>query len=282
MDVTQASFEEEVLRRSAQTPVLVDFWASWCQPCQMLMPILTRLAERYDGKFFLAKVNADGEQGLAARYGVRSLPTVMLFRDGKPVDQFLGAQSEGAVCAFLDAHLPRASDALRAQAASLRAQGDLQAAAALLRRATTEDPDNPRVAYDLIATMLDAGGLDEADELLRALPMALRQEEDFRALEANIRVRRRAHAAGGADVSELARQVKASPDDLEARSQLAAQLILAGQLEAAMDQYLEIMRRDRNYADQTGRKGLLELFQLLGDEDPRVSAYRRRMAALLY
>ena len=95
-------------------------------------------------------------------------------------------------------------------------------------------------------------------------------------------MRRRAHAAGGADVSELARQVKASPDDLEARSQLAAQLILAGQLEAAMDQYLEIMRRDRNYADQTGRKGLLELFQLLGDEDPRVSAYRRRMAALLY
>lgn len=281
-EATADNFDRDVQQRSLETPVLVDFWASWCQPCQMLMPILAKVAEDAAGKVCVAKVNADEEQDLARRHGIRSLPTVMLFVGGRPVDQFMGAIPESAVWAFLEPHLPRPTDAQRERASELRRQGQAEAAVEILRDARLQDPENVRVALDLLDALVELDHLDEAQRLLTDLPIATRQESAFRALETQLDVRRRARGTNAASLDSLRDRIASAPDDLEARSQLGAQLILAGQPEAAMDQYLEIMRRDRNYNNGIGRKGLLDVFQLLGQDDPRVAPYRRKMATLLY
>ena len=281
-EATADNFDHEVLQRSLKTPILVDFWASWCQPCQMLMPVLTKVAEDSAGKFYLAKVNADEEPELARRYSVRSLPTAMLFLEGRAVDQFMGALPESAVRAFMEPYLPRPTDVVRERAAELRQLGDGEAAVKILRDARLQDPENMRVTLDLLDALVELDYLDEAEQLLSDLPISARQEAAFRSLEAQLDVRRRARGTSAASLDSLRDRVASTPEDLEARSQFGAQLILAGQPEAAMDQYLEIMRRDRDYNQGVGRKGLLDVFQLLGEKDPRVSSYRRKMATLLY
>ena len=174
--VTEENFAFAVLEQSAEVPVLVDFWADWCAPCRMLSPILDKLAAELKGKLVVAKVNSDQQQQLAMQYGVRSLPTVKLFRDGRIVDEFMGALPEGQIRSFLDRHMPRESDALVARAQTLIEQGDVDAAGRLLDQAQADDPGNPRVSLALAAFKLSRGAFDEAAAAVEALPFEMQEQ----------------------------------------------------------------------------------------------------------
>ena len=279
-DATEQDFESLVLRPSFQVPVLVDFWADWCAPCRMLAPVLTALAQAYDGRFILVKVNTDAHQGLATRYGVRSLPTVKVFRNGEVVEEFMGAQPESVVREVLERHVERPSDALRAEARALREAGELEPALGKLRGALQEDPDNTRIHADLVPMLLDAGALDEAEEVMKKVPAAEAVEPEFKSLAARLEFAR--NAGGATDPKELKARIETAPDDLDARYQLAVQSVSASDYETALQQFLEIMRRDRGYRDDAGRKGMISVFEMLGNSGPLVSRYRGLMSSALY
>jgi len=278
--LTAANFESVVLDGSFERPVLVDFWADWCAPCRMLMPILAKLANDYRGRFILAKLNTEEERELAAQFGIRSLPTVQLFKDGRPVDQFMGALPEGQVREFLDRHLPRASDGLLAQAQGMLAGGDLKRAQALIERARAEDPDNPRVALADIQLAVAQGHTEEAQAALDRLPLELASDPEAVALRGQLLFA--AALAGAPGASALEARLAADPKDSEARYQLAAHRVVAGDYEGALDLLLELVRRDRAYGDDAGRKGMVAVFDLLGGGGDLVSRYRARMMTALY
>lgn len=279
-EVDEGNFQEIVIENSHRLPVLVDFWASWCAPCQMLMPVLAKLADEYAGKFLLAKVNTDEQRQLAGEYGIRSLPTVKLFRNGTVVDEFLGVQSEGAIRALLDAYADRESDRIRAQAMEAHMGGDTSAAIELLWNAITTDPGNTRAHMDLAQLLVEEGDFDNGEKVLKSLPNAKQADSDVTRLYARIKFARLAEEAPGADVLE--QTLLKDPGNCEARYQLSAFKALEGDYEGAMDQLLEILRRDRSYRDDAGRKGLLSIFELLGGSGPLVNRYRALMSSALH
>lgn len=278
--VTARNFQSVVIDGSFDRPVLVDFWADWCAPCRMLMPILAKLSDEYGGRFILAKVDTEAEQSLAAQLGIRSLPTVQLFKSGRPVDQFMGALPEAQVREFLDRHLPRASSGLLDQARASMAAGDFGRAVALIEQARAEDPANPRLA--LAEVQLSAARGEAADALARIdrLPIELAHDPEVMALRGQLRF---AEVLSGApSAGELESRLQSSPADSEARYQLAAHRVLAGDYEAALEQLFALMKRDRAYGDDAGRKGMLAVFDLLGGQGELVSRYRARMMTALY
>jgi putative thioredoxin len=280
LDVTQADFAAAVLENSYRLPVLVDFWAAWCQPCRALTPLLQRLAEESQGAFLLAKVNTDQEQALAAQFGIRGLPTVKVFRNGQVVDDLVGVQPAAAYQAVIERFRTRPSDRLLAQADAAWNRNRRREALELLRRALADEPDNSEVKLVLADRLLATGDIDAAAEILHHLPLELQMEPAARALLARLEFAEIARMAG--DIAALERTVAEHPDDWVSRRQLGARKVLEGDYEAALAQYLEILRGAPNFEEQAGRKGLLALFTLLGDEHPLVTAYRRRMFALLH
>jgi putative thioredoxin len=275
LDVGLADFQQHVLDESKLRPVVVDFWAPWCGPCKSLKPILEKLAAEYGGRFLLAKINSDDNQELAARYGVRGIPSVKAFVNGEQVDEFSGALPEGEVRAFLDRLIPSPAEELRAQAANLRFAGDLPGALQVLADASRIDPNHIGVRLDAAEIMLD---LNEADEGRRLLA-GVADDADPRVPQ--LKARLQFMGVAGEDVAVLTAQVAANENDLEARLKLANLLVAAGQHEAGMDQLLEIVRRDRGFGDDVGRKTLLSVFELLGGGE-LVSRYRRQLSSLLY
>jgi putative thioredoxin len=275
LDVGLADFPQQVLEESKHRPVVVDFWAPWCGPCKSLKPILEKLAAEYGGRFLLAKINSDDNQELAARYGVRGIPSVKAFIDGEPVDEFSGALPEGEVRAFLDRLIPSPADELRAEAAELRVADDLSAALQKLADASKIDPAHIGVRIDAAEIMLDLNEADEARRLIASVP------DDADPRVPQLKARLQFMDAAGEDEAALTARVAANENDLEARLKLANLLVAAGQHEAGMDQLLEIVRRDRGFGDDIGRKTLLSVFDLLGGGE-LVSRYRRLLASLLY
>lgn len=279
-DVTQETYQQLVVENSRHVPVLVDFWADWCGPCKMQLPVLLKLADAYQGKFLVAKINTDEQRRLAELHSIRSIPTMKLFRDGQVVEEILGAQTESTLRTLLDKYVARESDSLREQAAQRAAAGDVEGALAILRDAAAKDPDNPRAQLDYLRTAMEAGLVDEAEQALTAMPRDIRESAEIRRYAALVEFARR--IAGAPDRAALEQRIAQDTGDLEARDLLAARLALAGDAEGALEQYLEILRRDRRYGDDAGRKGLLAMFELLGNQGPLVNRYRSQMFTVLH
>jgi len=278
--VSSAEFQEKVLQASQQTPVLVDFWAEWCGPCRTLMPLLTQIVESYGGKLKLAKINTEEEGELAAQMGIRSLPTVVMFIDGRPVDQFQGALPEGNIREFIGKYVQSEIDQIRQKARALQDSGDNEAAKDLLRQANQKEPENIEVLLDLANILTAEAQYDQAIEILNALPIAAATRDDVRELKARIEMSQQ--AGQGPSMEELREQIEANPKDCAAREQLAAKLAMQNDLEGALEQYHQIMLHDRNYNDGAGQKGMVKIFEMLGGEHPLTRSYRRRMYSLMY
>ena len=281
LDVGTADFQEKVIDASHRAPVLVDFWADWCAPCRALKPVLEKLAAEYGGRFVLAKLNSDRNPDIAARCGVRGIPNVKAFVDGKMVDEFTGALPEAQVRAFIDRLLPSPAEPLRIAAREAWARGDGAVAASLLADARDLDPANEAVQLDSAELHIDMNDVAAAQALLDALAHEARDTARVAALQARLKLMA---AAGGADPAVLAARIDASPDDLAARLQLAHALALTQDYRAALEQLLEIVRRDRKWQQEAARKTMLDLFALLGGNarfDDLVREFRIRLSRTL-
>ncbi|KRG86009.1 thioredoxin [Stenotrophomonas daejeonensis] len=278
-DATTETFETEVLQKSLETPVLVDFWATWCGPCKTLGPLLEKLAGEYHGAFELAKVDVDKEQQIAAAFQIRSVPTVFLVKGGQIVDGFPGALPEGQLREFLAQHgvtpLEAPADAAEAEPVPL----DPQAQVAALREAIAAEPDKDELKLDLALALIKTGATAEAGPLLDALPANL--STDDRAIRARARLDFGNALQGAPAADALAARVQADGNDLEARHLLGIHHLLGGEDEAALEQFIEMLRSDRNFGEGLPRKALIDAFRVIEDED-LVGRYRRRMASLLF
>ena len=278
--VTAQNFHQVVIEGSYERPVVVDFWADWCAPCRALMPILAKLAEEYRGRLLVAKLNTEEEQALAAQMGIRSLPTVLLFKEGRPVDQFMGALPEAQVRAFLEPHLPRPADDLMERIGDRLLMGDVAGAKAALDLARTKDPDNPRLLLMEVQIKAAAGDTQGAEALLDQVPLDLAKDPEVLALRGQLRL---ANLAAGAPAeAELAARLAADPRDSEAAFLLAIRQATQGDFAAALAGLLALLKRDRAYGEDAARKTMILIFDLLGGQDPLVSSYRGKMLSALY
>jgi putative thioredoxin len=280
-DATTDRFEADVIQRSLQVPVLVDFWATWCGPCKSLGPILEKLAAEYHGAFELAKVDVDKEQQLAAAFQIRSVPTVILVKDGQLADGFPGALPEGQLREFLKHHgiEPAVAETDGGEvAAEAAAPVDPHAEVMRLRKAVEAEPDDDALKLDLALALLATGGAHEAEKLLDALPANL--ATDDRAVKARARLGFAALLADAPPREVLEAAIAADPADLRARHLLGVRGIVSGDAESGLEQFLEMLRRDRNFEDGLPRKALIDAFRVVEDED-LVGRYRRRMSSLL-
>jgi putative thioredoxin len=285
LNTSGQTFQRDVIDASRETPVLVDFWAPWCGPCRALGPMLERLEQDCAGRFRLVKINSDENPELSAQFGVRSIPYVVAFVDGNPVDSFVGVLPESQLRAFIDRVAPNPSEIERRKALALIESGDRSGAVASLRAALALEPANDDARVDLAALLLDGAGAPSADvvsnvrDLLAKTGPLARQTPRFRAMQT--RLDSFDQAAQLPSEAELERRIAAQPGDLLARADLARRFIAQGQLEPALEQLLEIVGRDRGFEDDFGRRTMLAVFDLMADRPEAVSAYRRRLASAL-
>lgn len=275
-DAVTETFEAEVLQKSLQTPVLVDFWATWCEPCKTLGPLLEKLAGEYNGAFQLAKVDVDKEQQIAAAFQIRSVPTVFLVKGGQLVDGFPGAVTEGQLREFLAQHgIAPAEPVAEAEPEPLDAQAQVD----VLRAQIAAEPGKDELRLDLAVALLQIGGVDEARTLIDGLPANL--STDDRAVRARARLSFASALKDAPAPEALEARIAADGGDLAARHLRGVQLLLAGEDAAALEQFLEMLRVDRSFDDGLPRKALIDAFNVITDP-ALVSQYRRKMAALLF
>ncbi|AGA25436.1 tetratricopeptide repeat protein [Singulisphaera acidiphila] len=278
IDTTSETFEKDVIERSSELPVVIDFWAEWCAPCRTLGPILERLAEEYDGKFLLVKANTEEVAQLASAFGVRSIPAVFGLVDGRVRDSFVGVLSESAIRAFLDRLMPTPAETAIKEAKGLEAT-DSQAAEAKYRSALELLPNEPAIKIGLARTLLAQDRLEEGRALITDLERRGFLEPEAEKVKAELTLRGQGQATGGVEAARAA--VEASPNDLPLKLALAEALAAAGQYEAALDLCLELVERDRKGVGESARKTMLAIFRLLGDAEI-VGDYQRKLATVLF
>ncbi len=278
-DATAEGFETDVLKRSMETPVLLDFWAEWCGPCKTLGPILEKLADEYNGAFVLAKVDVEAQQELGAAFQIRSIPTVVLVKDGQLADGFQGALPEGQLREFLNHHGIVPAEAEPApEEAPAPAAVDPMAEVTRLREAIAAEPDKAELKLDLALALLQVGEVQEAGRLLNALPANL--ETDDRAVRGRARLGFAALLKDAPGIDALQAAIAADENDLRARHLLGVHHIVAGRSQDGLEQFMEMLRRNKQFEDGLPRKALIDAFRVVEDAD-LVGQYRRKMSALL-
>ena len=277
-DVGQDNFETDVLQASLDTPVLIDFWAEWCEPCKTLGPMLEKLASEYNGAFRLGKVDVEKHQQLAAMFGIRSIPTVMLVKDGQIADGFAGALPEGQLREFLGRHV-QPLDGEAANDAAPAPEESPEEVIARLQQAIASEPDRPELKLDLALALMRGGQTDAADAQLNALPANL--ATDARAVRLRNQLELSRALQGAPTLSTLHQRVDADGNDWEARDLLGVRLLLENDAAAGLDQFLAILQKARDWNDGQAKKRLLAAFSTLDDAE-LVGRYRRRMASLLF
>ncbi|WP_429199431.1 thioredoxin [Luteibacter sp. W1I16] len=277
-DATTAGFENDVIKASLETPVLVDLWAEWCGPCKSLGPILEKLAADYNGAFRLAKIDVDAEQQLAAMFGVRSIPTVVLISGGQVVDGFAGALPEGQIREFLSRHGVQPAEAGEEDAPAAPAE-TAEEAINRLQQAIAAEPDRAELKLDLALALMRAGRVEPAQAELDALPANL--ATDARAVRLRSQLELARALAGAPSLAELQARVQANDTDWEARDLLGVRLLIEGDVPGGLDQFLDVLKRQRDWNDGQAKKRLLAAFATI-DDAALVSAYRRKMASLLF
>lgn len=278
IDVDESTFQREVVERSRQVPVVVDFWAAWCGPCRTLGPILEGLANEYGGRFILARLDVDANQYLAARYNIQGIPAVKAFKGGQVASEFVGALPRPAVRQFIEKLVPNAEDEKVAEGQALLAAGQPAAAEARFRAALTAAPDHPAALLGLARVQLAQGEEDAAAETLALIPAEGPEEAAVRQMRADLALRRETKDLVEGD---LRARVAAEPADLEARYSLAGLLTAQERFEEALEEYLAVVRRDRHYHDDGARHAMLNIFERLG-EVPLARTYRNRLASVLF
>lgn len=278
-DASLPQFEQEVILKSKDVPILVDFWATWCGPCKTLGPILEKLADEFAGGFLLAKVDVDKEQQLAGYFQIRSVPTVMLLKGGQIVDGFPGALTEGQLREFLKHHGIEAKAAETPVEDNAPVIVDPHEEVLRLRHALQAEPNRDELKLDLALALLKTGAATEAEKLLDALPANL--ATDDRSVRARARLGFAALLKDAPPREPLLAAIAADENDLRARHLLGVRMIVEGDSEGGLKQFLEMLRRDRNYGDGLAKKSLIDAFRIIEDED-LVGAYRRKMASLLF
>ena len=279
VDIDESNAQTLLIEESLNRPVVVDFWADWCGPCKQLMPILEKLAAEYQGAFLLAKVNADEQQMLAQQLGVRSLPTVMVIKDGQPVDGFSGAQPESAVREMLDKHVPSPQADALAEAEQLLAEGDIPGALTLYRGAWEESGQKPEFTMAYAGALIAANRLDEAETLLADIKM-VDQDARYEQLKAQIELQRQ--AARSPEVEALEADLASDEQNHEVRIKLAVQLSSHGQYREALEHLLVVLRADRDWGNGEAKRVYLDMIATIGKGDPLAAEYQRKLFSLLY
>ena len=299
INVTIANFEAEVIEASHHTPVLVDFWAPWCGPCKVIGPLLEKVETAYAGRFKLVKIDSDQEQQLAGAFGIRSIPTCVLLKNGQPVDGFMGALPEGQIRAFLDKHVPTEgeleAEADEAEAMDALAEGDVGAALEKLQQAVAADPANDDARFDLVKLLLE---MDLDDDAKVAFAPVIAKSAGVRRLDSlNRWIKARDANANVVDpqarAADLQAKIAANKRDFDSRFALAQLLLAHSQFVPAMDELLEILMRDKAWNDDLARKTFIAILDVIEPpkpkvaegqvppEDPTVATYRRRLSSVV-
>ena len=280
LNVTAEDFQASVIDNSFKQPVLLDFWAEWCNPCQVLLPILSKLAEEYKGAFILAKINSDEQGELAAQAGVRSLPTVKLVIDGQIVNEFMGALPESEIRKFLEPYIQTESDNILDEAMQAYQQGREQDALDMLNQALADDPQNAKLKINIARLVANQGDHDSASALLDTLSEEDAEQAEVKELKAQLKLVNQLKEAG--DPNQLKQRLEQDPDDLDAMLKLSNFMTASGDYQQAMELLMKIMIKDRAFEGGAARQGLIDIFDMLGHENELVKTYRRKMFSMLH